>query len=119
MKTLVDTSVWLEYFKKGADPLEQLLLENRVLTHSIVIGELSCGSLKNRNKTLGDLKLLPKAKEAESGEAIELIESHRLYGKGLGFTDIQLLASALITGCTLLSFDKAIHRAAKELKIES
>ena len=117
MKTLVDTSVWLEYFKGNADPLEQLLMENSVLTHPIVIGELSCGGLKNRSRTLGDLKLLPKAKEAEFSETIELIEGHRLYGKGLGFGDVQLLASALLSGCSLLSFDKAVNLAARELKI--
>lgn len=119
MNTIVDTSMWLEYFKGNADPLDHLLSENKVLIHSIVIGELSCGNFKNRNKTLGDLKLLPKAKEADFDEAIELIENSRLYGKGLGFSDIQLLASALISDSRLLSFDKAINRAAKELGIDS
>jgi predicted nucleic acid-binding protein len=118
MKTLVDTSAWLEYFKGTVDVLDQLLSENNVLTHSIVIGELSCGSLKNRHRTLGDLKLLPKIKEASFDEAIELIESHRLYGKGLGFSDIQLLASALIANSSLFSLDKAINHAAKELGVQ-
>ncbi len=118
MKTLVDTSVWIEYFKGDADSLDQLLAENNVLMHSIVIGELSCGSFKNRNETLGDLKLLPKAKEADFNEAIQLIECRRLYGKGLGFSDVQLLASTLLSGSSLLSFDKAVKRAAKELGID-
>ncbi len=116
MKTLlVDTSAWIEYFKGNTDVLDEPLSKNRVLIHSLVIGELACGSFKNRHKTLGDLKLLPKAKEADFGEALELIESHHLYGKGLGFVDVQLLASALISDSSLTSFDKAINRAAKEL----
>jgi predicted nucleic acid-binding protein len=119
MKTLVDTSIWLEYFKGNTDVLDHLLSEGNVLTHSIVIGELSCGNFKNRTKTLGDIKLLPKAKETDFDEAIELIELRRLYGKGLGFSDIQLLASALLSGCFILSADKAINRIAKGFGIGS
>ena len=118
MKTLVDTSAWIEFFKGNADPLEMLLVENNVIIHSNVIGELSCGNIKNRNKTLGNLKLLPKAKEASFTEAIELIDSRHLYGKGLGFSDVQLLASALISGSALFSFNKAVKRAALDLNIK-
>jgi predicted nucleic acid-binding protein len=49
----------LSGYSRGVDPLDQLLMENAVFTHSIVIGELSCGNLKNRLKPLGDLKLIP------------------------------------------------------------
>lgn len=118
MKTLVDTSVWLEYFRKGFTPLEDLLSERKAVIHPVVIGELSCGNFKHREKTLGDLKLLPRVPEASFNEVLELVESRRLYGKGLGFGDVQLLASALISGLSLLTLDKAAHRAAKELGVE-
>jgi predicted nucleic acid-binding protein len=117
MKTIVDTSAWIEYFKGGAGRLDQLLSDSDVLIHPVVIGELSCGSLKSRNKTLGDLKLLPRVDEAEFDEVISLIEDRRLYGKGLGFGDAQLLASALISGAPILSFDKALNQAAKSLGV--
>lgn len=117
MKTLVDTSVWIAYFKGATDALDSLLAENGVVTHPVVIGELSCGGMKNRRGTLADLKLLPRAKEADFDEVIQLIEDRRLYGKGLGFNDVQLLASALISGFSLLSSDKAVIRSAKDLGI--
>ena len=119
MRVLVDTSVWLEHFRGRATPLEQLLLENAVLTHSIVIGELSCGNIKSRRRILGDLKLLPAVQEAAPSETLELIESRRLYGKGLGYGDLQLLASALTAGVSLLSFDKALHRISRELRVSA
>lgn len=117
MKTIVDTSVWLEYFRGTTDVLDSLLSENTVLIHSTVIGELSCGNFKNRHQTLRDLKVLPRADEADFEEVIELIESRRLYGKGLGLNDVRLLASALLSDVQLLSFDKAVNRAAKELGV--
>jgi predicted nucleic acid-binding protein len=117
MKVIIDTSTWLEYFKGKADPLEHFLMEGNALTHSIVLGELACGNFKHRQKTLRDLHLLPRAKEADFQETLDLIETHRLYGKGLGFNDVQLLASALLSECSLFSYDKTVIRTAKSLGI--
>ena len=38
------------------------------------------------------------------------IESRRLWGKGLGWVDCQLIASALMTGCRLWTADRALSR---------
>lgn len=113
MKTLVDTSVWIEHLKKPVAELVELLSENQVLVHPLIIGELSCGNLKKRNEFLENLKLLPRATESSFEESLELIEENHFFGKGLGFTDIQLLASALLSEASLFTFDKPLKSAAR------
>jgi len=48
---------------------------------------------------------------------LHLLEGRRLHGRGLGWIDAHLLASALLTGCTLWTFDKPLGRAAAALDI--
>jgi predicted nucleic acid-binding protein len=57
--TLVDTSVWVDHFRRGNPALEALLLDGEVLCHPFVIGELACGNLKRRSETLACYALYP------------------------------------------------------------
>lgn len=59
---LVDTSVWIEHFRRNEPHLVELLRENRVIIHPMVIGELACGSLRQRDEILPLLQLLPLTK---------------------------------------------------------
>lgn len=116
MRTLVDTSVWIQHLKEANLELISLLEIDDVLAHSAVIGELAAGTFKNRQRVLGDLKLVPTATEATPEEVLELIISRRLHGKGLSWVDLHLLASALVTKCDLFTFDKGLSSAYLELR---
>jgi predicted nucleic acid-binding protein len=105
---VIDTSVWIEHLRKGEEQLAPLLRERRALTHSAVIGELACGLLPKRSQFLADLQLLPRAQEAATDEVLHLIEERRLFGKGLGWVDAQLVASALLSDACLLTHDKRL-----------
>jgi predicted nucleic acid-binding protein len=48
-----------------------------------------------------------------------LLESEQLYGRGLGWVDVHLLASAMLTQCSLWTLDKALVKAAKALRISA
>ena len=48
MITLVDTSVWIDHLRKGNNQLATLLDKGSVCCHRFVIGELACGTLRNR-----------------------------------------------------------------------
>ena len=63
------------------------------------------------------LTALPEARLVEHQEVLGFLESRRLYGRGLGWVDANLLVSALLTGCTLWTFDKPLRRAATALNI--
>ncbi len=115
--TLVDTSIWVNHLRTGSPRLISFLEENLVLTHPDVIGELACGMIKNRSEILGLLQALPKARVADDDEVLHLLESQQLYGGGLGWVDLHLLASAQLTSCGLWTADGALHKAAIKLHL--
>ncbi len=112
---LADTSVWIEHFRHGNSRLAALLDEGIVLMHPLISGELACGNLKHRAAILLDLQSLPVAAQASNVEVLELVEHRRLWGRGLGFIDAHLLASALLSSCRLWTLDRSLLRAGAEL----
>ena len=98
MSVLVDTSVWVDHFRKHNSTLELLMLQDDVLTHPMVIAEIACGTPPSpRLKTLEDLDTLRQVRQASVAEVRDLIERDSLFGMGCGFVDVTLVASTLIT----------------------
>jgi predicted nucleic acid-binding protein len=114
---LVDTSVWIEHFRHGRNDLRQLLMDGLVLMHPWICGELSCGNLKDRVEILSDINTLPTAKLATNTEASRLIDERKLWGRGLGWVDVHLLASALLSQSGFWTLDKRLARLAIELRL--
>jgi predicted nucleic acid-binding protein len=114
---LVDTSVWVEHLRAGNDRLKTLLFDEQVLCHRFVIGELACGTLHKRGEILSMLEALPEAQLLEHDEVLSFLEVRRLYGRGIGWVDAHLLASTLLTGCSLWTFDKPLRRVAAALNL--
>jgi predicted nucleic acid-binding protein len=112
---LVDTSVWVAHLRQGAIGLEDLLHGGRVVCHPFIVGELACGNLRNRPEIIALLQRLPGAIRAEHEEVMQFIEHYDLMGKGLGYIDMHLLASAILTGVPLWTFDKRLNEVAKKL----
>jgi len=119
MMTLVDTSVWIDHLRQGNRQLATMLDTGGVCCHRFVIGELACGTLRNRDELLGLLKALSEAPIAQHEEVLSLIAHRNLAGRGLGWIDMHLLASALLARCTLWTLDKALAAAATELELVS
>ena len=111
---LVDTSVWVEHLRRGLPRLATLLQEGEVLIHPWVIGELACGNLRNRSQVLDLLQGLPMATVANDAEVLLLIERGQLMGRGIGYGDVHLLASALLSHCRLWSQDRRLAAVALE-----
>lgn len=114
---LVDTSVWVSFFRFGNTHLQALLDRVNIVCHPFIIGELACGNLQNREEILSLLKALPQAVQAEQTEVLQFIEHHRLMGLGLGYIDAHLLASALLTPVYVWTMDKKLKDAALSLNI--
>jgi predicted nucleic acid-binding protein len=107
---LVDTSVWVAHFRERDDRLALLLDNGQVFCHPFIVGELACGNLKQRPEILSLLRALPSAVVAEHNEVIDLIENQSLMGKGLGFVDVHLIASALMSRVNLWTFDRKMNQ---------
>lgn len=114
---LVDTSIWASHLREGNDRLATLLEAGVVCAHPFVIGELACGNLKNRKEILSLLQALPSTEVADHEEVLAFIESRQLMGRGLGYVDVHLLASAVLSGVSLWTADRPLAESAVALGI--
>ena len=113
---LVDTSVWVDFLRVGDQRLAGLLLQNRVAVHEMVLGEIACGNLRQRTDRLAMLGHLPRVDPATHEEVMQFLERNRLFGLGVGYVDIHLLAATqLHPGTSLWTFDKRLDGVAKRL----
>jgi len=115
---LVDTSVWVEHFRSGNIGLENLLNEGDVACHLFIAGELACGNLSNRAEILSLLEALPLANHAEHAEVMYFIENYKLMGKGLGYVDMHLIASAVLSKVPIWTLDKRLKDASSKLGLD-
>lgn len=115
MRVMVDASVWIDHFHRANRPLQDLLLTGQVWTHSVVIGELASGRLRRREETLLHLQKLPRGEEVDLSEGLHLLDQHALAGRGLSWSDIQLLAAARLDELFLWTRDRALASAAEQL----
>ena len=111
---LIDTSVWVEHRRRGLHCCATLLQEGAVLIHPWVIGELACGNLRNRADVLELLQGLPAAIVASDSEVLLLIERAQLMGRGIGYVDAHLLASAKLSHCLLWTQDRRLAALTQE-----
>jgi predicted nucleic acid-binding protein len=113
---LVDTSVWVDHLRRGDPGLLDLLERSSVVMHPFVVGEIACGSLRDRESILELLQDLPPAVVADSDEVLRFIECHALHGKGIGYVDVHLLASVALTeSAKVWTRDLKLHRIAVAL----
>ena len=119
---LVDTAVWVDFLHgaERAAGLEALLDQAEVLTHPWIIGELAVGGLgPKREEILADLSMLPAAPVIRDVEVVELVSTRRLYGRGIGWVDAQLLASALVARARLWTSDRKLAEVALALGLKA
>ena len=115
---LVDTSVWVDHFRGGDKVLAGLLDAGMVLTHPFVVGELALGNFRQRQIVMNALSGLPRASVATEGEVLHFIDHHALFGRGVGYVDVHLLAGVRLTaGAELWTNDKRLHGIAVEMDL--
>lgn len=114
---LPDTSVWIHHFRRPIPALLFHLENGDVMCHPFVIGELACGSLKDRDQTIQLLEALESAPVAHHQEVLALLNRYRLMGTGIGWVDAHLLASTLLADASLWTLDGPLARAAETLSV--
>src|SRR3989337_353170 len=115
---LVDTSVWVLHLRQGNIKLDSLLNDGEAVCHPFIVGELACGNLKNRYEILALLQALPMSTQAEHEDVMQFIENYRLMGKGLGYIDVHLLVSAILTKAPLWTLDRKLKEIYSTLGID-
>jgi predicted nucleic acid-binding protein len=114
-RVLVDSSVWIEFFRKGSAELARLLDEDEVVLHPWILGELALGNFKNRAEALRLLGALDMVRPAADAETLHFLETRELYGSGLGWVDVHLLAAAVVHRLRLWTADR--HLAAQAVRL--
>ncbi|MGH8146006.1 MAG: type II toxin-antitoxin system VapC family toxin [Rhodanobacteraceae bacterium] len=113
---LVDTSVWIDHFRRRDASLVHLLDASLVLCHPFVIGELACGHMRGRTGILDALDNLTAAPVAKHHEVMVFLDRHGLAGRGIGWVDAHLLASTALAGdARLWTRDKRLASVATDL----
>ena len=115
---LVDTSVWIDHLRSGDPQLAACLQAGQVIAHPWITGELALGHLSNRAAVIDSLQSLAQAVVATDAEVMRLIDTHTLYGAGIGFIDAHLLASCRLTqGLRLWTRDRRLEGLASRLGV--
>lgn len=113
---VVDSAIWIDHINRGDDELIALLKRNRAAMHPMIYGEIALGSLKNRKAVLRELRELPHVAAAPHAEVFAMIEWLDLFGKGVGFIDVHLIAATrMIEGASLYTRDKRLRAQAERL----
>lgn len=117
---LVDTSVWVRFLSNRppyAADLDDLLKRGEAGGHDFVLGELLIGDKGGRRRLLTDYALLHQVPAVPHREVVEFVRQRRLQGRGIGWIDAHLLASALVGRVSLWTADPRLAAIATELEI--
>jgi predicted nucleic acid-binding protein len=120
MSVLVDTSVWIRFLSNRAphaNKLDDLLSRDDVTGHDFVYGELLIGDRGGRRALLADYERMDRAPVVPHSDVVAFVRDRKLHGRGIGWIDVHLLASALVARLELWTTDPALATVAKELGI--
>jgi predicted nucleic acid-binding protein len=117
---LVDTSIWIR-FLAGAEPyaskLDRLLSNEEVLGHDFVYGELMIGDRGARAKLLAEYKVMRQAVLVANPEVVEFVRHQKINGRGIGWIDAHLLASAIVVSSSLWTADRPLAAVAQDIGV--
>jgi len=120
LMVLVDTSVWIRFLAGRAPYLAELgrlLGFDQVTGHDLVYGELLIGDRGGRRKVLAAYERMPQAAMVPHRNVVALVRDHDLHGRGIGWIDVHILASAVVEGLQVWTADADFLAAAKQLGV--
>lgn len=118
---LVDTSIWIRFLANRAPyavELDDLLGRDEVVGHELVYGELLIGDRSSRTRLLALYRHMQQANTVPHDSVVAFVRDRKLNGRGIGWIDVHLLASALVGRCQLWTVDRKLSIVAKELGID-
>lgn len=120
MSVLVDTSVWIRFLANKAPfaaEMDRLLADDAVAGHEFVYGELLVGDRGGRQELLSSYARMAQIPAVPHGDVVAFVRGRRIHGRGIGWVDAHLLASALVGGVQIWTADRPLGTIAGELGI--
>jgi len=122
MAVLVDTSIWIDYFRGGENSIDMefLIDENLIITNDIILAELiPYLIIKKQTKVVNLLYEVTKMPlDIHWEEIIEFqLKCLKSGANGVGIPDLIIAQNAKQNNCTIYSLDKHFHLLNKVLKI--
>jgi predicted nucleic acid-binding protein len=117
---LVDTSVWIRFLTNRnpyAANLDALLGKDEVAGHELVFGELLMGDKGGRRELVEAYGQIHRAACVSHEEVVAFVRERRLHGRGVGWIDVHLLASAIVGRHELWTADSRLSALADELDV--
>jgi predicted nucleic acid-binding protein len=117
---LVDTSVWIRFLANRmpyAAELDRLLERDEAAGHDFVYGELLIGDSGGRTQLLNAYDLIHRVQAVSHADVATFVRAHRLHGRGVGWIDVHLLASAVVADTSFWTADERLAKLASELGI--
>jgi len=117
---LIDTSVWVRFFY-GREPFlseaRRLMRIEEAAGHELVYGEILMGDIGGRQGFLDEYGRVYQVKTVPHREVLALVSSRKLHGRGVGWVDVHLLASALAARIQFWTADPRLAALADELGV--
>jgi predicted nucleic acid-binding protein len=120
VSVLVDTSVWIRFLANKspfAAELDRLLTDDAVAGHEFVYGELLVGDRGGRQELLNSYELIQQIPAVPHSDVAAFVRARKIHGRGIGWIDVHLLASALVGGVQLWTADGPLRTIADEFGI--
>jgi predicted nucleic acid-binding protein len=123
MKVLVDTSVWIDYFKSGTHSaaLDRLIDDNQVVTNDLILAELVPFLIEKKQAHLAQLlRELQKIPMTIDWQQIIDFQVTCLKGgvNGVGIPDLLIAQNARQCQCKIYSLDKHFLLLNQVLRVE-
>lgn len=119
---LVDTSVWIDFLKDGGSAkLEELIIEDLVVTNEIILTELIPLLQKQRQKKLIEsLSAINKIPLSINWEGIRMLQLTNLKNgiNKVGLPDLLITQQAIQNKITLWSKDKHFRLMNQDMKFD-
>lgn len=108
---LVDSSIWIDYFKGGiaSSSLQYLIESNLIITNDIILTELiPILEIRNQNLAVEQLRLFPKPELNIFWEGIRVLQKLNLRNgvNKVGIPDLIIAQQCLNHGFEIWSLDK-------------
>ena len=123
MGVLVDTSIWIDYFKGGDDStdLSPLIDENLVVTNNLILAELVPYLRIKKQfavvKLLQEINRLPM--QINWDEIVEFqVRCLKAGANGVGIPDLIIAQNAKANNCKIYSLDKHFRLLKQVIKVK-